>query len=145
LEEKKLTNDRIAAEAIAKKMKEEQEDAQVCEITDEEANALNAASAAKKEEKPAEVEEEKKKEEGEEKEGEEKEDKGVKPNEGNGGKTEKYDWEQTLSEVTVNVFLPPNIMGKHLTVTMGIRNCSVKVKGAGGATLVEGEWCESII
>ena len=67
----------------------------------------------------------------------------MKPNHGNGGETEKYYWEQTLQEVTCNVFLPPNISSKHLTVKMGIKKCTIQIKG--GETLVDGEWCEPIL
>ena len=58
---------------------------------------------AKKEEKKHED----KKEEGEEGEKDDK-DKGAEPTPGNGGSTDKYDWHQTLDDVTVYVHMPDN-------------------------------------
>ncbi len=49
--------------------------------------------------------------EGEE-ENKEEEAKGQVPNSGNGGVCEKYSWEQTLVEVTVNVTIPEGIKAK---------------------------------
>jgi len=45
--------------------------------------------------------------------------------EGNGGRTERYVWTQTLADVTVNVPLPAGTKSKMLTVDM--RNGSLKV------------------
>ena len=45
--------------------------------------------------------------------------------EGNGGRTDKYVWTQTLSELTVTVPLPPGTKAKMLDVD--IRNTSLKV------------------
>jgi ribosomal protein L19E len=85
---------------------------QVEELTEEDFAKMKAEEEAKKSgAKPA--EEEKKDEKAE---GEEGENKGAKPNPGNGGTTDKYNWEQTLSEVTVNVDIPANIKGSHLDV-----------------------------
>lgn len=133
----KAAEKRAQAEA-AKKAKEAEGGAQVEEITDEEAQRL-----MKKEEPSSTVAKVEEKEEAK-KEGEEDEkDKGAKPNAGNGGETDTYTWEQTLSEITCNVQLPPNIMGKHLSVNMGIKTCKIQIKG--GEMLMEGEWCEPII
>lgn len=48
--------------------------------------------------------------------------------EGNGGRTEKYVWTQTLADVTVNIPLPTGTKSKMLSVDM--RNGSLKVSRA---------------
>ena len=45
--------------------------------------------------------------------------------EGNGGRTDKYTWTQTLSEVTVNIPLPTGVKSKMLNVD--IKNTKLKV------------------
>jgi hypothetical protein len=68
---------------------------------------------------------------------EEEEDK-TPPPIGNGGKTDKYVWTQTLSELTVNIHLPPGTKTKMLDVQ--IKNSSIKVSIKGQASpLVQGE------
>ena len=69
--------------------------------------------------------------------GEEEDDK-TPPPIGNGGKTDKYEWTQTLSELTVNIHLPPGTKTKMLDVQ--IKNSSIKVSIKGqGSPLVQGE------
>ena len=89
-------------------------------------------------EKPSEGGEEEKKDEQKE-----EEDKGEKPNAGNGGKTDKYFWEQTLAEVTVNVPIEAHIKGNMLKVDMSQKKLKVAIKN--GKTLLDGEWCEPIL
>ena len=69
--------------------------------------------------------------------GEEEDDK-TPPPIGNGGKTDKYVWTQTLSELTVNIHLPPGTKTKMLDVQ--IKNSSIKVSIKGqGSPIVQGE------
>lgn len=117
---------------MARKEKEslqkEAENAQVTEVTDEEAAKIVAEEAAKKgDAKPAESATEEKKE------GEE--DKGQKPNAGNGGKTDKYTWEQSLKDVTVYITLPAGIAGKNLDVKMTNKHAKVQIKGQSEALI----------
>merc|ERR1719460_3285228 len=56
------------------------------------------------------------------------EDDGPKPV-GNGGSTEHYVWTQTLSEVSVNVPMPPGTKGKMVEVKIGVTSLKVGVKG----------------
>ena len=44
---------------------------------------------------------------------------------GNGGTTDRYVWTQTLSDLIVNIKLPPGTKAKNLDVT--IKNTSLKV------------------
>ena len=87
------------------------------EVTDEEAEQIMKEEAARKAKLEAgedpdlvvPVRKEEAKGEGEEEELDKdgkKKDKGQLPNSGNGGSTEKYDWNQTLDEVTVFVKCP---------------------------------------
>lgn len=100
-----------------------------------------AKKAGKEVAKPT---EESKAEEGEEKEDEK--DKGQTPNASNGGTHEDlYTWEQTLSEITCNIKVDKNVTSKMLAIDMGLKKMSVKVKGAGGATIMEGEWGDHIM
>jgi len=112
------------------------------EVTDEEAARIEKEEAAKKAGEPVPVPatEEKKAEEGED---EDEKDKGEAPNAGNGGKTEKYSWEQTLSEVTANVTIPAGTTGKMLNVVMTATKLTVGIKGK--ETIVEGEWYAPIL
>lgn len=81
------------------------------EVTDEEARQIELEERAKKAgvtlEKNANSTEEKK-------EGDEEAGKGQLPNSSNGGNTDKYNWGQTLNEVTVNAYLPDGTTSKML-------------------------------
>lgn len=66
------------------------------------------------------------------------------PLEGNGGKTDRYTWTQTLSEVNVMVTLPASTRGKDCTVD--IRPKRVKVLHCGDASpFLDGELFGSIV
>ena len=62
-------------------------------------------------------------------EGKEEESKGQLPNSGNGGRTDKYVWEQTLGEVTVNIEIPEGTTSKMLTVDIQKTHLKVGLKG----------------
>lgn len=63
---------------------------------------------------------------------------------GNGGKTDKYVWTQTLSELTVAIHLPPDTKTKMLDVQ--IKNTSLKVSIKGNPTpIVQGELHKRIV
>jgi len=68
--------------------------------------------------------------------------KGQLPNSSNGGNTEKYNWGQTLNEVTVNAYLPDGTLSKMLDVVITAKKVSVKIKG--GETILAGEWNKAI-
>lgn len=126
---KLFNDDKVRQAAIAKKKAEEaqkasavekpvevkkkapEEDTQVMEVTDEEARQIELEERAKKAgvtlEKNANSTEEKK-------EGDEEAGKGQLPNSSNGGNTDKYNWGQTLNEVTVNAYLPDGTTSKML-------------------------------
>ena len=107
------------------------------EVTDEEARQIELEEAAKKAGKPIEPKVEEKKEGEEDGEG-----KGQMPNQSNGGNTDKYNWGQTLNEVTINVYLPDGTTSKMINVVITAKKCSVKIKN--GATILEGEWNKPI-
>lgn len=73
---------------------------------------------------------------------EEEEDK-TPPPVGNGGATDKYVWTQTLSEVTVNVKLPPGTKTKMLNVE--IRNTHLKVGLKGQPPIVDADLHRRVI
>lgn len=122
--------------------KKENDEAQVMEVTDEEAAKIEAEEAAKKagyEIKKVDEGEEKK----ETKEGEE-ENKGQKPNAGNGGTTDKYTWEQTLKEVTVYIKIPEGLTSKMLNVNMTIKHMNIEIKGSKDGPLIDADFCKPI-
>lgn len=67
----------------------------------------------------------------------------MRPNAQNGSDHDKYNWGQTLSEVTVNVYLPPGTNAKGLSVNLMNKKCAVKLS-ATKESLFEGEWFKPI-
>lgn len=65
------------------------------------------------------------------------------PPPGNGGKTDKYVWTQTLSEVTVSITLPKGTKSKILDVD--IRNTRLKVGIKGQTPIIDGEFHKRVI
>ena len=139
--DEKAKAQRLAREAAAAKKKAEEEaaakeaeDAQCEEVTEEQAALIEAEERARKANPAAaqhvddqaasadagnaEPEEEKK-----------DEYKGEQPNEGNGGDTDNYHWEQTLAEITVNVAIPEGVTSRQLTVDIQKQHLKVGVKG----------------
>ena len=130
-------------EQLAKE-KAEKDEAQVTELTAEEAELLEREEAAKKENPAAAAQLEKEGEEVKQEEGEEKkEDKGQKPNTGNGGETDKYYWEQTIDELTVNVYIPKEIKAKMLDVDIQTNKLRVAIKGQSEA-IIDGELWKAV-
>jgi len=76
------------------------------------------------------------------KEGEEEEDKTPAPK-GNGGKTDKYTWTQTLTEAKVMFEFPGNLRGKDFNVTITSTHCTVGLKNQ-PAIVDKAEWPEMI-
>ena len=62
-------------------------------------------------------------------EGEKKEEKDEPPPKGNGGKTEKYIWTQTLEELQMFIPIAENINKKMLVVNYNIDSLLVQIKG----------------
>ena len=133
---KKRAEEKAKADALAAK-KVEEDDAQVKELTKEEIELLEKEEALKKA-NPAAADEVKRQEdakaseseEEEKKDGEDdKKDKGQKPNAGNGGHTDKYVWEQTIEELTVNVSIPSNIKARNLDVVISQNRLKLGIKG----------------
>jgi len=46
--------------------------------------------------------------------------------------------------VTCNIKVGSNVTSKMLSVEMGMKKCNIKIKGAGGADILVGEWSDSI-
>ena len=66
----------------------------------------------------------------EEEEEEDDEDKGkLKPNSGNGYDTERYNWAQTLQDVTVSIRVPNGTKAKMMQVSIESKRLSVGIKG----------------
>ena len=61
----------------------------------------------------------------------------------NGGINEKYKWDQTVFEVSVQIDLPRKMKGKELNVTL-TRDHFKAVEKANGNVIVEGEFFESV-
>jgi len=103
-----------------------------------EEEARKKAKANKEEAKDSDNEE--MKEDGED--GEKKGPPKIKPNDGNGGSTEKYDWIQTLDEVTVWIKVPDLIKANQLDVKFTQTKLTCGVKGK--PSIIDGEWFKKI-
>lgn len=118
---------------------EPESDNKVEEITDEEAEKLMEPQT--QEVKPSQDES---KEADKDKEGEGNDsDDGTPPLIGNGLKTDKYFFTQTLQDITINVFIPAGIKGKDLNVVYGSKTLKVQVKGQD--PIIDGELPEKIL
>lgn len=60
-----------------------------------------------------------------------------------GSKNEKYEWQQTLSEVTVIIPVPKNIKGKDLIIKVTANDFSVTIKGS-QEPLISGQMYKTI-
>jgi hypothetical protein len=76
------------------------------------------------------------------KEGEEKSDK-IPPNLGNGSKTDKYVWTQTLDEVQANVYIPSKTTKKDMDIRLELDRCYIAMKDK-SQVFVDAKWCEKI-
>jgi len=103
----------------AKKRKEEPK---IEEVTEEEADKIKAEKASSSTKKDGEDEEEGEKDDAD------KDDKEPPP-EGNGGKTEKYSWTQTLSALEIFVPVPPGTKAKQVVCDIGLEKLKVGIKG----------------
>eukprot|EP00930_Biecheleria_cincta_P055885 TRINITY_DN42136_c0_g1_i1.p1 TRINITY_DN42136_c0_g1~~TRINITY_DN42136_c0_g1_i1.p1 ORF type:complete len:333 (+),score=109.26 TRINITY_DN42136_c0_g1_i1:143-1141(+) len=101
----------------AKKRKEEPK---IEEVTEEEADKIKAEEASAKKDGED--------EEGEKDDADDKDDKEPPP-EGNGGKTDKYTWTQTLGALEVFVPVPPGTKAKQVVCDIGLEKLKVGIKG----------------
>lgn len=77
----------------------------------------------------------------EKKEATEGEEKKEKPP-GNGGKTDKYTWTQTLEELHIYIPVPQDTRAKSMNINIGTTKCLVAIKGQ--APIIDGEFTEKI-
>lgn len=73
---------------------------------------------------------------------EEKSDK-VAPNSGNGSKTDRYMWTQTLDEVQANVFLPAKTTKKEVEVRLELDRLYIGMRDK-SQVFVDAAWCDKI-
>eukprot|EP00486_Rosalina_sp_Unknown_P005020 CAMPEP_0201574696 /NCGR_PEP_ID=MMETSP0190_2-20130828/19354_1 /ASSEMBLY_ACC=CAM_ASM_000263 /TAXON_ID=37353 /ORGANISM="Rosalina sp." /LENGTH=197 /DNA_ID=CAMNT_0048003303 /DNA_START=45 /DNA_END=635 /DNA_ORIENTATION=+ len=67
------------------------------------------------------------------------EDNGPPPPPGNGGKTDKYVWTQSLSEVEVTLEIDANLRGKNLKIVIKKRHLFVAIKGNESTPIIDGK------
>lgn len=130
---------RLIAKEAVRKAKEQEAIQKAQKMAEERAQAAPKQPEAlveKKEKKVA-----KEGEEGAEGEEEEEEDK-TPPPPGNGAIIDKYTWRQTLHEVSVDIWLPPNYNKKDLKVTFTSEQVFVGLKGQD--PIIDGKWPEPI-
>ena len=131
--------DKKTGDDAARQIREADRKRQVDEADKKKKQAEEATKAKIDEPK---VEEPKKEETEAKKDGEEEEDKTPAPK-GNGGKTDKYTWTQTLTEAKVMFEFPGNLRGKDFNVTITSTHCTVGLKNQ-PAIVDKAEWPEMI-
>jgi hypothetical protein len=123
------------------KVKEEEKtqepESKVEEITDEEAEKLMKEQEKEKAGEALMTEMEKKEGEGD------SDDDKTPPLIGNGLRTSKYFFTQTLQDITINVFIPSHIKAKDLNVEYGQKKLKVQIKGED--PIIDGELPEKIL
>lgn len=67
----------------------------------------------------------------------------IPPNLGNGSKTDKYVWTQTLDEVQANVYIPSKATKKEVEVRIELDRCYIALKDK-SQVFVDAKWCEKI-
>jgi hypothetical protein len=126
--EKKARADRLAKaklqEEKAKRQEEERQSAKVVGVTEEEAKVIEQA--------PMDIEEVKAEET--------KEEEGEVPV-GNGGRTDRYIWTQTLSEVTMNIFMPSGFNKKGVKLVAGVKSLKITIDRV---PFLEGEFPQKV-
>jgi len=121
----------------AAKVEEPSSDNKVEEITDEEAQKLMEVQNQESSSAPVETPTTEDKEDGDESED------GEIPLPGNGLKTDKYSFTQTLGDITINIFIPTHTKGKDLIVDYTQKKLKVQIKGQD--PLINGDLPEKII
>jgi len=127
-DEKKKKDEAEYARRQEEKKKAEDEQPKIEEITEEEAAEIKAEKSGDKKEKGEKKEEgaEDKKEEGDE---DDEKDSKEPPPLGNGGRTDKYVWTQTLGALEVYVDVKPGVKAKQIVCDIGGETLKVGVKG----------------
>lgn len=129
-------------EAKAKEQEQEkvqEPESKVEEITDEEAEQIMKEQEQEKEKAGEALMAEMEKKEGE---GDSDDDK-TPPLVGNGLRTSKYFFTQTLQDITINVFIPSHIKAKDLNVEYTQKKLKVQIKGED--PIINGELPEKIL
>merc|ERR1719244_459055 len=136
---KKLRNEEADKKMRERREKEERELAEqpkILEVTEEEANRIEAEEKAKKSNNVTESKKPKvetasvDKEDKEKEEEEDEDDKGkMKPNSGNGAILEKYEWTQTLQEVELRVNLGGAYKSRDVICNIEKKHLKVGIKG----------------
>ena len=135
---KKQEEEAKAKQAKVEEVSAPEADSKVEEITDEEAERIMNQEANGDNSQPEPVPNS----EGQENDGEDSDD-GEPPLVGNGLKTDKYSFTQTLTDIVINVFIPSHVKGKDLIVDYSQKRLKVQIKGQD--PLVNGELFDKII
>lgn len=133
-EDKKKKDEEEYQKRQEEKKKTEDEQPKIEEVTEEEAAEIKAEKSGSKKGKKDEKKEgeEKKEDDGEEKKADgedEEEDSKEPPPLGNGGKTDKYVWTQTLGALEVYVDVRPGVKAKQIICDIGNETLKVGIKG----------------
>jgi len=123
-EDKKKKDEEEYQRRQEEKKKAEEEQPKIEEITEEEAEKIKDEKKGKKDSEEKEDGEEEEKKDGED------EDSKEPPPPGNGGKTDKYMWTQTLGALEVYVDVPPGVKAKQIVCDIGGETLKVGVKGS---------------
>ena len=135
-EKKRKEENELKAKQKQAETKPPEPESKVEEITDEEAEKLLAQDSGEEQKKDEPASDTKTEGEGDDK------DDGTPPLIGNGLRTDKYSFTQTLSDITINVFLPQGIKGKDLNVVIQQKHLKVQIKGQN--PIIDGELPERI-